>query len=91
MGFPGGSVVKIEQCKGHQLDPWYGKMPHATEQLNPWVTAPETVLESPRAATTLRYLAYVSTKYLFIEQISEQMFSLLACKFHVVPCVLQYS
>ena len=52
MGFPGGSVVKIEQCKGHQLDPWYGKMPHATEQLNPWVTAPETVLESPRAATT---------------------------------------
>lgn len=45
----------------------------------------------PLPVFSLPYGTYVSTKYLFIEQISEQMLSLLACKFHVVPWALQYS
>ena len=31
---------------GHRFDPWSGKIPHAVEQLSPYVTTIETVLQS---------------------------------------------
>ena len=30
------------QCKGHQLDPWFGTIPHDTEQESLCVTATES-------------------------------------------------
>ena len=39
------------QCRGHGLEPWSGKIPHATEQLSPCATTTEPVLYSPRATT----------------------------------------
>ena len=35
------------QCRGHGLDPWSGKIPHATEQLSLCATTTEPVLWSP--------------------------------------------
>ena len=32
---PGGSVVKNLPARGHGLEPWSGKIPHAVEQLGP--------------------------------------------------------
>ena len=32
------------QCRRHRLDPWYWKIPHATEQLSPGTTTIEPVL-----------------------------------------------
>ena len=29
------------QCRGHGFEPWSGKIPHAAEQLAPWVTITE--------------------------------------------------
>ena len=40
------------QCRGHGFNPWSGKIPHAVEQLSPWATATEPVLESPGIGTT---------------------------------------
>ena len=55
MDFPGGVVVKNSstcQCRGHGFEPWSGKIPHATEQLNPCATTTEPAVESARATTT---------------------------------------
>ena len=44
-GFLGGLVVKIYlPMKRHELDPWYGKIPHATEQLSSSALTTETML-----------------------------------------------
>ena len=40
------------QCRGHGFEPWSGRIPHATEQLNPCATAAEPALCSPRATAT---------------------------------------
>ena len=40
------------QSRGHQFDPWSGRIPCASEQLSPCATASEPVLWSPGAATT---------------------------------------
>ena len=40
------------QCRGHGLDPSSGKISHAGEQLSPYTTATEPVLQSPGASTT---------------------------------------
>ena len=37
------------QCRRHRLDPWSGKIPHATEQLNPCVTIIEPKLCDKRS------------------------------------------
>ena len=29
------------QCRGHEFEPWSGKIPHATEQLGPWAPTTE--------------------------------------------------
>ena len=29
------------QCRGHEFEPWSGKIPHAAEQLGPWATITE--------------------------------------------------
>ena len=35
------------QCRGHGLEPWSGKIPHAAEQLGPWATITEPVRLEP--------------------------------------------
>ena len=35
------------QCRGHRLEPWSGKIPHAAEQLGPWATTTEPVHLEP--------------------------------------------
>ena len=40
------------QCRGHRLDPWSGKIPHAKEELSRCATATKPVPWSPGAATT---------------------------------------
>ena len=35
------------QCRGHGLEPWSGKIPHAAEQLGPWATVAEPVRLEP--------------------------------------------
>ena len=35
------------QCRGHGLEPWSGKIPHATEQLGPWATITEPARLEP--------------------------------------------
>ena len=40
------------QWRRHRFDPWSGKVPHASEQLNPWATITEPVLETPGAEST---------------------------------------
>ena len=47
------------QCKGHGLDPWSGKIPHAAQQQSPWTTAteacvPYSTCSSTRGATAMR-------------------------------------
>ena len=32
------------RCRGHGFDPWFGKIPHAMEQLSPCATTTEPVL-----------------------------------------------
>ena len=32
------------QCRGHEFEPWSGKISHATEQLSPCATTTEPVL-----------------------------------------------
>ena len=52
-GFLGGSVVENPPANaGHGFDPWSGNVPHATEQLSPWATTTELVLQSPGAVST---------------------------------------
>ena len=34
------------QCRGHEFDPWSGKIPHAAEQLSPCTTTTEPVHHS---------------------------------------------
>ena len=48
-GFPVGSVVEQPacQCRKRGFAPWSGKIPHATEQINPCATTTEPVLQSP--------------------------------------------
>ena len=52
--FPGGAVVKNPpaNARGHGVEPWSGKIPHAAEQLSPCTTTTEPVLWSPQATTT---------------------------------------
>ena len=47
IGLPWGFRSKEPacQCRRHKFDPWSGKIPHATEQLCPWATTTEPVLE----------------------------------------------
>ena len=43
------------KCSGHRFDPWFGKIPHASEQLSPCATTTEPgkpQLLSPGAAAT---------------------------------------
>ena len=40
------------QRRGHGFEPWYGKIPHATEQLSSCTTTTEPELWSPWATTT---------------------------------------
>ena len=40
------------QCRGHEFDPWSGKIPHARAQLGPFTTTTEPAPWSPHAATT---------------------------------------
>ena len=35
------------QCRGHGIEPWSGKIPHATEQLGPWATITEPARLEP--------------------------------------------
>ena len=35
------------QCRGHGLEPWPGKLPHAAEQLGPWATTTEPARLEP--------------------------------------------
>ena len=44
--FPGGAVVKNPpaNARGHGVEPWSGKIPHAAEQLSPCTTTTEPVL-----------------------------------------------
>ena len=35
------------QCRGHGLEPWSGKIPHAAEQLGPWATTTESARLEP--------------------------------------------
>ena len=37
-------VEPTSQCGGHRFDPWFRKIPHATEQRSPWATATEACL-----------------------------------------------
>ena len=39
-----GSHRRTRQCKGHGLNPWFRKIPHATEQLSPCATTTEPLL-----------------------------------------------
>ena len=39
------------QRRRYRFNPWSGKIPHASERLNPCATATEPELESPRTAT----------------------------------------
>ena len=39
------------QCRRHTFSPWFGKIPHAAEQLSPCVTTTEPVLYSLEGAT----------------------------------------
>ena len=40
------------QCRRHWFNPWSRKIPHASEQLSPYIVAAEPVPLSPGAATT---------------------------------------
>ena len=40
-GFPGGTVERIYQCRGHGFNPCSGKIPQATEQLSLYTTITE--------------------------------------------------
>ena len=40
------------QSRRRGFKPWFRKMPHATEQVSPFTTTTEPVLQSPGAATT---------------------------------------
>ena len=40
------------QSRRHGFKPRFGKIPHATEQVSPFATTPEPVLQSPGAPTT---------------------------------------
>ena len=53
MGFPGSPVVKSLPCNAGDtsFNPWFGKIPHAVEQLSPWATRTEPMLWSLGAAT----------------------------------------
>ena len=51
-GFPGGSVVSQCQWKRHEFNPWSGKIPYTTEQLNQWAPTIQPVFCSPGAAST---------------------------------------
>ena len=44
--------VSVYQCRRHGFNPWLGKIPHATGQLNLCATPTEPVLWSPETATT---------------------------------------
>ena len=49
--FPGGAVVK-NLPGGHRFKPWFGKIPHAAEQLSPCATTTEPAYhnyQSPHA------------------------------------------
>ena len=35
------------QCRGHGFEPWSGRIPHAAEQLGPWVTTTEPARLEP--------------------------------------------
>ena len=35
------------QCRGHEFEPWSGKIPHAAERLGPWATTTEPVHLEP--------------------------------------------
>ena len=35
------------QCRGHGFEPWFGKIPHAAEQLGPWATNTEPARLEP--------------------------------------------
>ena len=35
------------QCRGHGVEPWSGKIPHAAEQLGPWATIAEPARLEP--------------------------------------------
>ena len=35
------------QCRGHGFEPWFGKIPHAAEQLGPWATTTEPARLEP--------------------------------------------
>ena len=35
------------QCRGHGFKPWFGKIPHAVEQLGPWATITEPARLEP--------------------------------------------
>ena len=35
------------QCRGHGVEPWSGKIPHAAEQLSPWATTTEPARLEP--------------------------------------------
>ena len=54
LDFPDGAVVKNLPANAGDMGSILGprKIPHATEQLSPCATAPEPVLQSPRATTT---------------------------------------
>ena len=43
VGFPGGTVVRnlTANAGGQGFKPWYGRIPHAAEQLSPCVTTTE--------------------------------------------------
>ena len=41
--FPGGTVRTTCQCRGHEFNPWSGKNPHVSEQLNSCTTTTETM------------------------------------------------
>ena len=51
LGFPGGSVVKNKtkqkntcQCRGHEFNPWSGKIPPPVGQLSSRIAASEPAL-----------------------------------------------
>jgi len=53
LNFPGGTVDMSLPANGrrHRFDPWSGKIPHATEQINPCATTSEPEFYNPHTAT----------------------------------------
>ena len=46
------------QCRRHRFNPWSGRIPYTEEQLSPWATTTEPMIQSPWAATTEAFMPW---------------------------------